>query len=233
MGLAIAGAVVARRDPLARFFAAYAVVMGAIYFVIPYKTPWCVVSLLWPLAMLAGFTAKAAGERAPVPATVALVLLCGASGSQAWTASTDRSADPARNPWIYAQTSPEVFRITEALTRLSPQRDQSIGVYSRENLWPLPWYFRQHPGVRWSREVTIAGVAPPIGITTAEQVQALTRKFYEGPPPGERELYVPVFEDPWPQLRPGVPVQIFATKSVWDVSQRTSDQRPISTPKHP
>jgi hypothetical protein len=101
------------------------------------------------------------------------------------------SADP-RNPWVYAQTGPGVFTIRdriEEFVRDAPEgRRLPIDVYSTENLWPLPWYFRTYPNVRWFREVSIHGSAGPIVLLSPNLEPDLIRKLYEGPSPGEHEL---------------------------------------------
>jgi hypothetical protein len=43
----------------------------------------------------------------------------------------------------------------------------------------------------------------------------VTTKLYEWRRPGERELYVPIF-DHRVELRPGVEVRGYAAKSLWD-----------------
>jgi hypothetical protein len=45
------------------------------------------------------------------------------------------------------------------------------------------------------------------------------RKLYELPPPGQRQLYVPLF-DRYMQLRPQVELLGFVTKDLWDKYQQ-------------
>ena len=65
--LAAAGMVVAWRSakPIHRFLVFYTALLAAFYFVIPYKTPWCAVSLLYALALTAGVAADALGRSPP------------------------------------------------------------------------------------------------------------------------------------------------------------------------
>jgi hypothetical protein len=94
-----------------------------------------------------------------------------------------------------------------------------IGIYTRENLWPLPWYLRGHETVRWSGEVVMEGAPPPIVLGSPEMEPALQKKFYEGPPPGEREMYMVLFREPV-YLRPGVEIRGYVRKSLWDEAAR-------------
>jgi hypothetical protein len=48
---------------------------------------------------------------------------------------------------------------------------------------------------------------------------ALARKLYDLPPPGERELYVTIFEQPV-ELRPRVELRGYATGALWDEFRR-------------
>ncbi|MGD0775613.1 MAG: hypothetical protein ABSC05_22600, partial [Candidatus Solibacter sp.] len=90
-----------------------------------------------------------------------------------------------------------------------------IEIYTRENLWPLPWYFRAYPNVRWWRQVTIPGRAAPIILVSPAMEQDVARKLYEGPPPGQRELYMNLFSG-YVELRPQVEVRGYVAKSLWD-----------------
>jgi hypothetical protein len=44
---------------------------------------------------------------------------------------------------------------------------------------------------------------------------ALVRRIYDVPAPGERELFVPIFDVPV-ELRPGVELRGYAAASLWD-----------------
>jgi len=44
---------------------------------------------------------------------------------------------------------------------------------------------------------------------------ALTRRLYEVPPPGQRDLYMNLFDQPV-ELRPGVELRGYAQLSVWE-----------------
>jgi hypothetical protein len=45
--------------------------------------------------------------------------------------------------------------------------------------------------------------------------EALVRKLYDLPPPGERELYVSVFDRPV-ELRPRVELRAYAARTLWE-----------------
>ena len=198
-------------QPAVRFIAIYTILLVAIYSAIPYKTPWCAVSALYGLALLAGVAMRSVTRLLPAAAVVCL-------GVTAVLVSFRFAADP-RNPWVYAHTGPGVFAIRDRVAefaRAAP--DAPIDIYSRDNLWPLPWYFRQHSKLRWWRDVAIPGAAAPIIMVSPALEPNVVRKLYEGPPPGERELYMTMFDE-YVELRPQVEVRGYVAKSLWDRSR--------------
>jgi hypothetical protein len=208
---------------LLTFLGAYALLVAVIYAAIPYKTPWCVLSFLHGFILLAGVGATRL--LAAPPARLARMLvgaLLGAAvahlGWQAWACNVRFASDP-RNPYVYAHTGTGVFEIArqvEALARVHPQHESMpIEVISRENLWPLPWYLRRFSSVRWETAPVNDGVHAPVILATPEMEAAILGKLYEWRRPGERELYVPMFDGPV-ELRPQVEVRGYAAKTLWD-----------------
>jgi hypothetical protein len=203
-----------RTQPAIRFLALYAILILSIYSAIPYKTPWCAVSPLYALALLAGFAVQTLGSRGRILLAAAAACLA----IEAWLVSVPYASDP-RNPWVYAHTGPGVFDIRDQVAKflqISEAREQTpIDIYTLENWWPLPWYLRHYPNVRWWRQVVTAGRAAPVVLVSPAMEPELVRKLYEGPPPGERELYMNMFPHEV-DLRPGVEVRGYVVKSLWD-----------------
>lgn len=247
IGLAVVGlAGVLKRDGVARadrrqlaFISLYSLLMTAVYALIPYKTPWCLLGFLHGLILLAGvgtvrlFTVSRSGAARALAA--ACIVTAGVHlGWQAWAGSFRFAADPG-NPYVYGHTGAGVFDIAKRVEDLAlasrQRRDMPIEVISGENLWPLPWYLRRFPNVRWeTTPVKDAGLAPVI-LATPDMESAVARKLYEWPPPGQRELYVPIF-DTAVELRPQVEVRGYAAKSLWDAYQQSaaaSSQRAVGS----
>jgi uncharacterized protein (TIGR03663 family) len=141
---------------LARFIAFFTIILIAVYSLIPYKTPWCVLSFLTGMILLAGIGAEALVRAAPwraLKAVVAVVLLLGCAqlGSQAYRASFVYYCS-ADNPYVYAQPVPDITDLAagvEMLAPFSPRRyAMPVYVVSVDNYyWPLPWYLRKFPNV--------------------------------------------------------------------------------------
>ena len=202
-----------------RWLATYTVLLMAIYCAIPYKVPWNVLGFLHGLILVAGVGAAWLWQRAPH----SLVIALGAIGLahlawQAQAASFRFPADP-RNPWVYAHTGEDVFLIVGKVAALAAADPAGpampLQVITRSNLWPLPWYLRRYPGVRWWNGVPVSAPATPVILITPDMEFALAHKLYEVPPPGQREMYVNMF-DRYVELRPSVEIHGYVAKSLWD-----------------
>jgi uncharacterized protein (TIGR03663 family) len=205
------------------FVSSYAVLMAAGYSAIPYKTPWCLLGFLHGLILLAGIgVARVVGAAPTTHVRIVVAAIVAAAsvhlGWQAWVASFRYPADP-RNPYVYGHTGVGVFEIArrvEGLALAHPLRfAMPVEIVSRENLWPLPWYFRRFSDVRWASAPPEDTTSAPVILLTPDVEGAVARKLYELRSPGERELYVNIFDQPV-DLRPDVEVRGYAAKTLWD-----------------
>ena len=162
---------------LLRFLAVYTLAMTAVYSAIPYKTPWCMLSFLHGMILLAGVGATVLATALPTrplrAGACALLLLAGLHlGWQAYRASFPYCADP-RNPYVYAQTGRDLLRLAERvedLARVHPKgRDMVIKVIAEpSDYWPLPWYLRRFKNVGyWQQPPQDADAAVVITSTAA------------------------------------------------------------------
>jgi uncharacterized protein (TIGR03663 family) len=217
-----------------RFLGVYTLLMLVTYSAIPYKTPWCLLGFLHGMILLAGAGAvylvrSLAGTARR--ALVALLLVCGAAdlGWQAFRASFRLASDP-RNPYVYAHTGTDVFEIVARLRDLARAHPDGssmpVQVISPENLWPLPFYLRGMPRVGWWTGAPESAPNAPVVLLTPEMEPAVVRRLYDLPPPGERELYVSIFERPV-ELRPQVELRGYATSRLWE-SYRRLDAKPTA-----
>jgi uncharacterized protein (TIGR03663 family) len=202
------------RKPLPRFLLIYTAVLTALYSVIPYKTPWCVLGPLSGMAILAGAGAVALfrGRKvAPAAVLAAGVLQMYAAGG---------------SPYAYSQTSPDVYAVRDKLESLAAVhpggRAMPVAVFSRVNIWPLPWYLRTFTNVGWWNGVPKQKPPAPVLLGTPDMEPGLARMIYEYAPPGERELYMNMF-DRAVELRPQVELRGYVAKSLWDA--HTSGER--------
>jgi uncharacterized protein (TIGR03663 family) len=217
-----------------RFLGFYTLFMLVIYSAIPYKTPWCLLGFLHGMVLLAGAGAVflvRAFRGVAVRAFVGLLMAAAAAhlGFQAWSQSFRFASDP-RNPYVYAHTGTDVFEIVRRLEDLARAHPDGfavpVQVISRTNLWPLPYYLRGFSRVAYWTGVSEESPRAPVILATPDMEGDLVRKLYDLPPPGERELYVSIF-DRAVELRPQVELRGYAQSGLWEAfRQRQADRSP-------
>jgi hypothetical protein len=157
---------------------------------------------------------------AAMRALAASVLVAAAAhlGWQAFRGSFRLASDP-RNPYVYAHTGTDVFEVVARLKDLARAHPDGsslhVQVVSPQNLWPLPFYLRGMPRVAWWTGAPDSAPNAPVILLTPDMEPAVARRLYDLPPPGERELYVSIFERPV-ELRPQVELRGYATSRLWE-----------------
>ncbi|MBI2926784.1 MAG: TIGR03663 family protein [Verrucomicrobia bacterium] len=153
---------------LVRFLAFYTILLTAAYSAIPYKTPWCLLGFLHGMILLAGvgaaFLLQPSHSLSRRAVTWVVLLAAGAHLTwETWRANfgVDRQerlyAADRRNPYVYAQTVPDLLELVEKIKGLaaaSPEGKQlKVHVVASEgDDWPLPWYLRGLSNVWWLDE---------------------------------------------------------------------------------
>jgi uncharacterized protein (TIGR03663 family) len=177
LGLALVGTVVAfvKKKPLHLFLALYTVILTAIYSVISYKTPWCLLNFYLGMILLAAIGAAALveyfrGRVMRVAVVMILLLLAAQLTWQSWRANTVYAAD-RRNPYVYAQTVPDILNLvqrTEGIARLAPAKFETVVkvIATDGDYWPLPWYLRRFKQVGWYDRLPDDPFAPIIIVSS-------------------------------------------------------------------
>lgn len=208
-----------------RFFAIYTLALTIIYSVIPYKTPWCVLSFLYGMAILAGWiidrmmdVLQARWEKICACLFI-LVFVIASPAAQCWFLNFKYTSNPV-NPYVYAHTSMDVFQMIEAVNKaaLASDKGQDLPVYviaSDSDYWPLPWYLRNFKQVGYWSQIDPSVCNTPIILANAKLEQELLGVLYSVPRPGQKNLYVPLFEKKL-QLRPGVEWGGYIRQDLWD-----------------
>jgi uncharacterized protein (TIGR03663 family) len=233
------GAAVALLKPLAsirphrfwRFITFYTVILTVLYAVIPYKTPWSMLSFYHGWILLAALGAstllRISRRRFRAAAafflTIGIIYLCG----QAQALSTVYDTD-ASNPYVYAHTHRDIFQLTDAVSQLCKSSaagdDEYIEVICPGNdYWPLPWYLRRFTRIGYFNQVNMDFPSARIIIAMPSVENDLIHKLYELPPPGRQYLYLPFFENGL-QLRDGVEIDLYVRKDLWDEWSRNTTE---------
>lgn len=205
---------------LVRFIALYTFILSAFYSLLAYKTPWCLLSFWHGMILLAGVGVAIIVRpvRGELPrAALNLLFLAGAAhlAMEAWAASITYAADQ-RNPYVYAQTSPDILRLVskiDALATVSPQRDQMLikVMAPEQDYWPLPWYLRRFHQVGWWEQPPENPFAP---------VMVVSAKLHAGLDEKATHIMVGYFT-----LRPQVFFELYVEKGLWTawLAKRTTD----------
>ena len=231
LGFTVRGSVEGANAGLLRFVALFTVLMTVFYSLIPYKTPWCLLSFYHGIILLAGVGVACLFRFKSIVFRLALggLLLVG-TWHLAWQSdatNNEYNAD-SRNPYVYAHTGSDIFRIADRVKEMAQAHEEGLAtpiqIYCPGNdYWPLPWYLRGHR-VEYTNTVAEASQSAPVILIQPPLEEALMRKLYELPPPGQKELYMHLFDENGREtkmeLRPGVEMRGFVAKSLWDRFER-------------
>ena len=238
LGFAVKGVAAGTNALLLRFVALYTVLMTIGYSLIPYKTPWCLLSFYHGIILLAGVGAAGLFQ---LKSKLFLCALGGVLFVGSWhlayqsVIANDRYKADSRNPHVYGHTGPDIFRIADRVKEMAEAHEASLAapiqVLCPDNdYWPLPWYLRGHR-VEYTNTVAEASQSAPVILIQPPLEEALMRKLYELPPPGQKELYMHLFDENGREtkmeLRPGVEIRGFVAKSLWDRHERAkAEEKP-------
>lgn len=142
LGLLVAVRLAWPAPPMLRYLAIYALGVLAAYSIVPYKTPWCIISILWPFSLLFGAGIAEIREKLPrsVAPFLAVIVLAG-SLVLCMRLNFRHCTDP-KEPYVYVQTQPGIAVITQPLLGLAaqdPRRRDLSGAIMLESYYPLPW----------------------------------------------------------------------------------------------
>lgn len=234
LGAAVRGKGIGPVDAnLLRFLAFYTLAMTVIYSAIPYKTPWCMLSFLHGMILLAGAGAVTllVTVRRPVPRMLLSLLLIigiGHLALQAYRGSFVYCAD-SRNPYVYAHTTEEVFTVAEKVSEYArlyaePNDTPVQVVCPGHDYWPLPWYLRSFHGGYSSTLPEDPREIGPLIIVSDRLEGALAHKLTVETPPEQRQMYMYLFDAPYyVWFRPKVKLVGFVRKDLWERCQQLPD----------
>ncbi|HKE57022.1 MAG TPA: flippase activity-associated protein Agl23 [Pyrinomonadaceae bacterium] len=215
--LAIVGAFIAlnrRTNRFALFVAAWAFGILVAYSLIPYKTPWLVLSFVVPMAIVAGYAVESLIDvswrswKAPLPALVIAGLALTFAGYQSLVLNF-REYDNDRYPYVYTHSNRELLAMVHDIERIGTRvgtTQLGVNVASPE-YWPLPWYFRDNPKVGYTN--TLASAYDP------KETQIVVARASTNPGEDQvgqlRQLLGTAYQQVGTyRLRPGVDLAVFA-----------------------
>jgi uncharacterized protein (TIGR03663 family) len=215
--LAIVGAFIAlnrRANRFAIFVAAWSFGILVAYSLIPYKTPWLVLSFVVPMAIVTGYAVESLIDvswrswKAPLPALVIAGLALAISGYQSLVLNFSQY-DNDRYPYVYTHSNRELLSMIHEIERISEKAGTTqlgVNVASPE-YWPLPWYFRDNPKVGYTS--TLASSYDP------KETAVVVARSSENPNEDQAAQLRTMLGTAYQQvgtykLRPGVSLAVFA-----------------------
>lgn len=222
--LAAVGGVVAfrrgERGSWPRYVAVYTLFTGAVFSLLPYKTPWNLLPFHVGGVALAGYAvarlaAVPAGRMARAAIVAVVVAAAAHLGVQCWRANFRYPADP-RNPYAYAHTSPDFLRLLGRVRDIAAVHPDGNGMWVEViagpyEQWPLPWYLRAMPRVGyWSRAADAPARRAPLIIASQDNADALDAEL------GER--YVPEY---YGLRAPDVLLSVYVERTLWEQFLKT------------
>jgi len=212
--------------PLARFIAFYTLIATAVYSAVSYKTPWCMITFLHGMVLLAGVGVAAVVRLMPLWPAKALVFaplvwlgLPLARQFHRLNFAAPYCFDERRNPYIYAHSHADVLRLAQRMERLAAAhpRGRSMPIlFFTHDYWPLPWYLRRFDQVDYGGEIP-AGPLPfagapdgPVIVASADDDAAITPKLRPATAPS-----TPYVAETF-SLRRQVLVTLYVDRTLWD-----------------
>jgi uncharacterized protein (TIGR03663 family) len=188
---------------LVRFIGFYTLIMTVFYSVISYKTPWCLIEFLYGMILLAGIGVTAIFKSVnsfSSRAVIGLVLIA-AGGHLLWEshlANYKYYAEPV-NPYVYAHPTRDVIAVANRVEEVAEATPEGHNIYIQvictdNDYWPLPWYLRSFNNIGWWAKVDYKMPVASLIIATSDLEKDVLKLLYEVPPPGKRDLYVPLFD---------------------------------------
>ncbi len=207
LGLLIAFFRVKHRFALFAGLWAFGLFLG--YSIIPYKTPWLMLSFLLPMAISGGYAINELASSKEITNRVfAVVLALLACVVLAWQTYDLNfvNYDNDRKPYVYAHTNREYLSMLAEIDRVAERGGQGkqakIQIVSPD-YWPLVWDLREYPNAGFHGRIVDAGGAEVIIAKKNGQEAEAMRKYS-----GEYEFFASY------KLRPGVDLTLFVRKDL-------------------
>jgi predicted membrane-bound mannosyltransferase len=210
------------------FLGVYALLMFTVSSAIPYKTPWLALGALQPFILAAGcglstFLRWLDARRLRIPGILAVTAIIAHLAWQAYLANFVYYDDPV-NPYVYSHPTSDITRVSDAVREVMRGSPEGSSmplqvVCPGDDYWPLPWYLRSLPNVGWWNAVAEDFVPTRVILASPEVEPALLLRLYERPSPGQRRLYVSLFDRPM-FLRPGREIRGYVALDLWNKTRK-------------
>ena len=147
---AVAGLAIKGTSRFTRYVAICGCGALAAYSLIAYKTPWCVIVLIWPFHFVFGMAVHRLLDeidRWTVGVVAALVLACSLAAS--WSLNFQNYTDEDE-PYVYVQTLPDIRKLLDPLRALTERDPRNFFVTANVRTvdqHPLIWLLGDYPNI--------------------------------------------------------------------------------------
>jgi uncharacterized protein (TIGR03663 family) len=217
-----------------RFLVYYTLISTVLYSLIPYKTPWCAMGFFHGMILLAGVATSrlVLSPNRMLGSAAALVIGVGAA-HLVWLnyLGNFRYFCDSRNPWVYAHTGQDIFDIERTVREVAAVHPDGTRMHLQVicpgyDYWPLPWYLRDFPRVGYWSMVQNEVISAELILAMPAVEEALMTRLFELPPPGQRHMYMPLF-DRYMELRPSAEIRGYIRKDLWDRFEARKEPAPL------
>ncbi|OHB99856.1 MAG: hypothetical protein A3G70_07915, partial [Planctomycetes bacterium RIFCSPLOWO2_12_FULL_39_13] len=196
------------RNKFTMFVSSWAILIYITYSFIPYKTPWLIINILLPLAIMGGIFVNGIYTIVKKKWHYAVfypiyVCIFGFSGYHAIMLNFN-NYDDERCELVYVQTKRDIYNLLDRLESLSNVcgRNMDINIVSKE-YWPLPWYLREYKNAKFWGTVIDNPNAPVIIVDKSGEDEL--KKKLKGDYKKERFV-----------LRPGVWLVVYVQQGLYE-----------------
>ncbi len=150
-GLAFSVRFIFGGQPALRYLSLYALAVLFAYSIVPYKTPWCVISILWPFLFLGAALIEFIAQRSHrlVAVLVSLPLFAQAAW-KSYDLNFVRYDDP-KERYVYVQTVREYHLFVDPILQKGakdPSSKQAFsGLVLLASYFPIPWVLGDFPNI--------------------------------------------------------------------------------------
>ncbi|MFI4912252.1 MAG: flippase activity-associated protein Agl23 [Sedimentisphaeraceae bacterium JB056] len=200
-----------------RFIAAYSVSLLLIYSVIPYKTPWCMLTFYYGFTIVAAIywgrisTCCCLKMKNIAASAIICIIIC-VQLIECYFVNFVFYCDSS-NPYAYSHPTEDVKMfslIIDEYREVSGYEDISIAVAASGNdYWPLPWYLRKFSNVGYYDDVEQIKDPFDVVVVSEKMNSSLAEMIYDREKPGERSLWI-YLSDNQLEIRPDVRFDVYA-----------------------
>lgn len=141
LGFVLSVGYAGKTDARLRYIAIYGGGALLAYSIIPYKTPWCIIAILWPFYLVLGATIAPFFQQWKQAVIAGCTVLFGISlGQTIWLNFYHYTDEDV--PYVYVQTFPEIRILTDPLVEMAekdPRYYSTRGQIILDSYYPLPW----------------------------------------------------------------------------------------------